>query len=60
MPRRPSPTSGTVPRSIPGEWFNTLFAALRLNRDVAMIALWISSGVRALLKMDPGPTPEPN
>ncbi|MEU6324802.1 TCP-1/cpn60 chaperonin family protein [Streptomyces sp. NPDC047009] len=36
-----------IPRSIPDEWFNTLFAALPSNRDRAMIAFWISSGVRA-------------
>ncbi|AWN25093.1 site-specific integrase [Streptomyces sp. NEAU-S7GS2] len=36
-----------IPRSIPDEWFNTLFAALSSNRDRAMIAFWISSGVRA-------------
>ncbi|MEU6872875.1 tyrosine-type recombinase/integrase [Streptomyces sp. NPDC046751] len=36
-----------IPRSIPDEWFNTLFAVLRSNRDRAMIAFWISSGVRA-------------
>ncbi|MFI8503552.1 tyrosine-type recombinase/integrase [Streptomyces sp. NPDC085524] len=29
------------------EWFNTLFAALPSNRDRAVIAFWISSGVRA-------------
>jgi integrase len=36
-----------IPRSIPDEWFNTLFAALPSNRDRALIAFWISSGVRA-------------
>ncbi|MFE4800330.1 tyrosine-type recombinase/integrase [Streptomyces sp. NPDC056708] len=36
-----------IPRSIPEEWFNTLFAALPSNRDRALIAFWISSGVRA-------------
>ncbi|MFJ3840598.1 tyrosine-type recombinase/integrase [Streptomyces sp. NPDC090054] len=36
-----------IPRSIPDECFNTLFAALPSNRDRALIAFWISSGVRA-------------
>jgi integrase len=36
-----------IPRSIPDEWFNALFAALPSNRDRAMIAFWISTGVRA-------------
>jgi site-specific recombinase XerD len=36
-----------IPRSIPDEWFNTLFAALPSNRDRALIAFWVSSGVRA-------------
>ncbi|MBG0831667.1 tyrosine-type recombinase/integrase [Planomonospora sp. ID67723] len=35
-----------IPRSIPDEWFNTLFAALPSNRDRALITFWISSGVR--------------
>jgi integrase len=37
----------TVPCSIPDEGFNTLFAALPPNRDRALIAFWISSGIRA-------------
>lgn len=36
-----------IPRSIPGAWFNELFAALPSNRDRAMVAFWISTGVRA-------------
>lgn len=36
-----------IPRSIPDEWFNTLFAALPSNRDRALVVFWISSGVRA-------------
>ncbi|WP_445047566.1 tyrosine-type recombinase/integrase [Streptomyces drozdowiczii] len=40
LPRR-------IPRSIPEEWFNELFAALPSNRDRALVAFWISTGVRA-------------
>ncbi len=40
LPRR-------IPRSIPEEWFNQLFAALPSNRDRALVAFWISTGVRA-------------
>ncbi len=40
MPRR-------FPRAIPDEWFNELFAALSSNRDRALIAFWVSTGVRA-------------
>ncbi|MEV6335480.1 hypothetical protein AB0M12_12290 [Nocardia vinacea] len=36
-----------VPRAIPDQRFNELFAALRSNRDRALVAFWISSGVRA-------------
>lgn len=36
-----------IPRSIPDEWFNTLFAALPSHRDRALVAFWISTGVRA-------------
>lgn len=36
-----------IPRSIPDEWFNELFAALPSHRDRALVALWISTGVRA-------------
>ncbi len=35
------------PRAIPDEWFNELFAALSSNRDRALIAFWVSTGVRA-------------
>ncbi|WP_245673051.1 site-specific integrase [Nocardia lijiangensis] len=40
MPRR-------IPRAIPDQRFNELFAALRSNRDRALVAFWISTGVRA-------------
>jgi site-specific recombinase XerD len=40
MPRR-------IPRAIPDERFNELFAALASNRDRALVAFWISTGVRA-------------
>lgn len=40
LPRR-------VPRSIPDEWFDKLFAALGSNRDRALVAFWVSAGVRA-------------
>ena len=36
-----------IPRAIPDERFNKLFAALSSNRDRALVAFWISSGVRA-------------
>jgi len=36
-----------VPRAIPDDWFNKLFAALSSNRDRAMVAFWISTGARA-------------
>jgi len=36
-----------VPRSIPEERFNELFAGLRSHRDRALIAFWISTGARA-------------
>ncbi|MFE4335936.1 tyrosine-type recombinase/integrase [Streptomyces sp. NPDC056831] len=36
-----------IPRSIPDEWFNNLFAVLPSNRDRALVAFWISTGVRA-------------
>jgi site-specific recombinase XerD len=36
-----------LPRAIPDSWFDTLFAALSCNRDRALVAFWISSGVRA-------------
>jgi site-specific recombinase XerC len=50
-----------IPRAIPDERFNELFAALPSNRDRALVAFWISTGVRVseLLgvrqcDMDPG------
>jgi site-specific recombinase XerD len=36
-----------VPRSIPDERFNDLFRRLRSNRDRALVAFYVSSGVRA-------------
>ncbi|SBS79351.1 Phage integrase [uncultured Mycobacterium sp.] len=36
-----------IPRSIPDDRFDTLFAALRSNRDRALVAMWISTGARA-------------
>jgi site-specific recombinase XerD len=36
-----------VPRAIPDPRFNELFAALPSNRDRALVAFWISTGVRA-------------
>lgn len=36
-----------VARCIPDEVFDRLFAALRSNRDRALVALWVSTGARA-------------
>ncbi|MEV8208444.1 site-specific integrase [Streptomyces sp. NPDC079189] len=36
-----------IPRRIPDEMFNAIFAALKYNRDRAMLAFWVSTGVRA-------------
>lgn len=36
-----------VPRGIPDEKFNEIFAALGSDRDRALVAFWVSSGVRA-------------
>jgi len=36
-----------VPRQIPDERFNELFAALGSNRDRALVAFWVSTGARA-------------
>ncbi|MFF5589082.1 tyrosine-type recombinase/integrase [Streptomyces hygroscopicus] len=36
-----------IPRSIPDEWFNKLFAVLPSNRDRALVAFRISTGARA-------------
>lgn len=36
-----------IPRAIPDDRFNELFAALSSNRDRALVAFWISAGVRA-------------
>lgn len=36
-----------VPRSIPDEKFNELFAQLSSHRDRALVAFWISTGARA-------------
>src|SRR5262245_23185722 len=36
-----------VPRDIPNATMETLFSVLRSNRDRALVAFWLSSGVRA-------------
>src|SRR6266508_252192 len=36
-----------IPRAIPDEQFNELFAALASDRDRALLAFWISTGARA-------------
>jgi site-specific recombinase XerC len=36
-----------IPRAIPDDRFNELFAALSSNRDRALVAFWVSTGVRA-------------
>jgi site-specific recombinase XerC len=36
-----------IPRAIPDDWFNRLFAALGSDRDRALVAFWISTGARA-------------
>ncbi|TDP31562.1 tyrosine-type recombinase/integrase [Nocardia ignorata] len=36
-----------IPKKIPDEQFNTVFAALKSNRDRALLAFWVSTGARA-------------
>ena len=36
-----------IPRAIPDEWFNRLFASLPSDRDRALVAFWVSTGARA-------------
>lgn len=36
-----------IPRAIPDELFNRVFAELGSNRDRALIAMWVSTGARA-------------
>ena len=36
-----------IPRAIPDEWFNKLFASLPSDRGRALVAFWISTGARA-------------
>jgi site-specific recombinase XerD len=36
-----------IPRCIPDEQFDAVFAALSSNRDRAMVAFWVSTGARA-------------
>src|SRR6266545_2999942 len=36
-----------IPRAIPDDRFNELFAALSSNRDRAFVAFWVSTGARA-------------
>ena len=45
-----------IPRGIPDEWFDEIFAKLSSDRDRALVAFWISAGVRAseLLGMSVG------
>jgi integrase len=43
---RPRPPR-RVPRRIPDEKFNELFAGLRWHRDRALLAFWVSTGARA-------------
>ena len=58
---RPRTRSSGVPRHIPDDQFNELFAALSCHRDRALIAFWVSTGARAsellganLSDVDPG------
>jgi site-specific recombinase XerD len=50
-PGRPAPyqprAPRRVPRAIPDERFNEVFAALPSHRDRALLAFWISTGARA-------------
>lgn len=50
-PGRPAPyqpkAPRRVPRAIPDERFNEVFAALASHRDRALLAFWISTGARA-------------
>ena len=50
-PSGPAPyqpkTPRRIPRAIPDERFNELFAALGSDRDRALLAFWISTGARA-------------
>lgn len=39
--------AGRIPRSIPDDKFDELFAGLSTNRDRALVAFWISTGARA-------------
>jgi len=36
-----------IPKAIPDDWFNQLFAVLPSDRDRALVAFWISTGARA-------------
>ncbi|MEV0714859.1 tyrosine-type recombinase/integrase [Asanoa sp. NPDC050611] len=40
-------TAQRIPKSIPDEKFNQLFAGLRSNRDRALLAFWVSTAARA-------------
>jgi site-specific recombinase XerD len=44
---RPKVVTGRVPRQIPDEKFDELFAQLGSHRDRALLALWVSTGARA-------------
>ena len=41
------PVARRIPRQIPDERFDELFAGLGCHRDRALVALWVSSGARA-------------
>ena len=43
-----------IPRSIPDEKFNELFAQLPSLRDRALVAFWVSTGARASELLGPG------
>ena len=36
-----------IPRAIPDDWFDKLFASLPSDRDRALVAFWVSTGARA-------------
>jgi integrase len=51
QPRRRAPyqpkAAKRIPRAIPDERFNEVFAALRSHRDRALLAFWVSTAARA-------------
>ena len=42
-----TPDRSCLPRQIPDEVFNELFARLGSHRDRALVAFWLSTGARA-------------